>query len=198
MFFKKKEAEYEIYSRDGSDEPTRDDKFVERLKYVWKLIVLSCSTLINAVGGKLGKGKADYYEEGSEDGHDVSPVMKKLAICNIVFAIYGFISGIFIQNYCQYLCRSFAAFACGMKLTSPNIISSPLTIIMDIVLIFVCYLSVVVVAGCIYFLFKTFLFHDDDEEEFKELLQVAFMYAMMLIVLTGIVCLIIPFNFYIH
>lgn len=198
MFFKKKEAEYETYSRGGNDEPTRDDKVIERLKYVWQLVLLSWTNLINAVGSKLGKDKADYYEEGSEDSHDASPVMQKLAVCNIVFAIYGFISGIFIQNYCQYLCRSFAAFACGVNLTSPNIISSPLTIIMDVVLIFICYLSVVVIAGCIYFAFKTFLFRNDDFEEFLELLQVAFMYAMMLIVLTGIICLIIPFNFFIH
>lgn len=155
-----------------------------------------------SIAHMLSRNSDDYYDcdcssDDTDDKVTISDLIQKTSICKIVFIIYGFFAGIFIQNYCQYLCICFANFAFDHSLVSSNAMPSPLTILMDVIIIFVSYISVTVVGGCIYFIFKWLLFRNEREDEYLESLQNAFMCAMLLIVLLSIICYILPFNIFV-
>ena len=179
----KKEEKY-----DGESSDSKARKFFGLLKK-------AAHNVAYKIGKRFGVEKPSHYDLDVDEDTE-SPFFKKQRICDIVFLIYGFLAGILGQQYAEYECRAFQAFACHKSLTSPHLESSPLTIIVSIVIIFSVYLSIAAIWGCIYFLLKATLLKDGGDDEI-EMLQIAAMYAVLEIVFIGLFCSILPFNMFI-
>ena len=152
--------------------------------------------MIYQIGKHCGMEKPSHYDLDVDDDHTSKPYQKKKLVCNIIFIIYGFLAGWIGQQYAEYECCSFQAFACNMSLTSPDLYATPLTILVNIVIIFSVYLSIAVIWGCIYFGIKaTWLKNDGDEE--IEMLQIAAMYGLLTIVFVSLFFFALPFNMFI-
>lgn len=152
--------------------------------------------MIYQIGKHCGMEKPSHYDLDVDDDYTQKPYQKKKLVCNIIFIIYGFLAGWLGQQYAEYECRSFQAFACNMSLTSPDLYATPLTILVNIVIIFSVYLSIAVIWGCIYFGIKaTWLKNDGDEE--IEMLQIAAMYGLLTIVFVSLFFFALPFNMFI-
>lgn len=143
-----------------------------------------------------GKEQESHYDLDIEDDEMPKPYLIKKTVCNSIFLVYGFLAGWIGQQYAEYECRSFQAFACGMSLTTPDLPATPLTILVNIVIIFSVYLSIAVIWGCIYFGLKaTWLKHDGEEE--LEMLQDAAMYGLLMVVFVSLLFFALPFNMFI-
>lgn len=186
--FSKKESKYDTPGGNMSDDSSK----IGHAVYILKKAV---HNITSAIGKKFNMEQPSHYDLAVDE--DVkSPFGRKQKICMIIFMVYGFVSGILGEQYAEYWCKAFQAFACNASLTSENLETSPLTIIVGIIIIFSVYLSIAVIAGCIYYiLFITLLRNDGDDE--IEMLQIAFMYCILEIVLLGLVCFAIPFNVFI-
>lgn len=154
------------------------------------------NNLIYCIIRCFGMEKPSHYDLDVDDDHTPQPYQTKTMVCNIIFVVYGFLAGWIGQQYAEYECRSFQAFACNMSLTSPDLYATPLTILVNIVIIFSVYLSIAVIWGCIYFGIKaTWLKNDGDEE--IEMLQIAAMYGLLTIVFVSLFFFALPFNMFI-
>lgn len=153
------------------------------------------TVLKKAIGGLFCKSSM-HYDLDVDEKAKIEPYRAKRTICNLIFVIYGFFSGMIGQQYAEYECRSFQSFACGMSLTSPDLYSTPLTILMNIVIIFAVYLSIAVLLGGVYFGLKSIWFKNAGEEEI-EMLQIALMYGLLINIFTSLVFFALPFNAFI-
>lgn len=132
-----------------------------------------------------------------DDGSDEMSVPLDIVLRRIIYGVfigYGFLMGFLMQNYASSLIIRFSAWAAGVEITSSNIPSSPLTIIVSIVVIFVIYLAGIVGQMLIYMLFKK-LFASKMYNGLQDV-QIGFMYGVLLILLTTILGILIPYNIF--
>lgn len=184
-FFKKEES-YEGESRSMFDE---NSKFGQSF-----LILKKAVRNVLHIFRKNIEGEQDAHYDLDVDGKPDDAFSRKQRICNVIFLIYGAIAGVLAQEYAGYWCMCVQAFVTGTPITSYE--QPPIHIVallLGIIIVFSVYVSVGAVAGCLYVLLKATLLRDGGEDE-VEMLQIAFMYAMMEIVVFGLICLILPWN----
>lgn len=133
------------------------------------------------------------YDDGSGRPEVAKDVLAQRTI-RLTFGIYGSISGLLMQNYAAYLIRAFNAWAAGVKITSSDIPSSALTILMAIVIVGIVYTAGVVIAGFLYFSFKKVFVSalDDVEQSCQE----GFMLCVLAMIVATILGILLPWNLF--
>lgn len=184
--FQKKNEKYDGISYSRFDEDSKIGKTMTILKK-------AIGNIIGLFRKKVDAASDAHYDLAVDEKVD-SPFLIKQRVCNIIFLVYGCVAGIMAEEYAEYWCRCVQSFVTGVPITS---FEQPpahiVAILVGIIIVFSVYLSVGAVAGCLYFLIKaTWLRNDGDDE--IEMLQIAFMYAMLEVVLFGLFCFIIPFQ----
>lgn len=140
------------------------------------------------------EGAQDEHYDFDVDGKPDTTMLRKQRICNIIFITYGIVAGFFAEEYAEYWCKYVQSFCTGVPITSyEQPPAHVVALLLGIIIIFCVYLAVGAVAGCIYVLVKSVFLPDGGLDEI-EMLQIAFMYAVMEVVIIGLLCLVLPWN----
>lgn len=133
------------------------------------------------------------YDDGTGKEH-VSGEVIVTRFVNTVFIVYGLLGGYFMQQYTEYLFRKFAAWTVGVSLATENIPATPITIIVDILIVFMIYTAGIVIMTLFYFIFKWTV--SKRVYEGLQMCQVGFMYGILCIVFMTLLWIVLPFNIF--
>lgn len=182
MFRRKKDELYE-----GQN----DSKFSKFLKPLKKALF----NIVYVIAKRFGMSTPEHYDLAIDEVI-VSPYALQEKVCTIIFLVYGFLCGIFGEQYAEYICKSFNAYCMHHSLSSDNITSSPLTMLGDIVISCSIYFVIITLGFVMYNIMKCVFLKDAGDEEIEKL-QIAMMYGLLEIVLLSLLFFILPFNIFI-
>lgn len=184
--FKKKESTYETF--DG-DRPS-----ISKMSHGVGILKKAVGRLLRKIGFEFEDAPAEHYDFDVDTTHD-NPYAKRLFIFHVIFLVYGFVAGILAEQYAEYWSKAFAAFASNVALAEyQKVTSTPLTILVSIIIVFFTYVCVVVIGGVIYYIAQKVM-GEDITDDVLEQLQISFMYMLMLLILLGLLFFFLPFNF---
>lgn len=173
------------------EEPSKGKQILQSFGHAFVTGMKQIVSAVRLLIGKIRKDENVLWDDGANNNIANADEMKGIII-NVVFIVYGLIAGFIAQNYSAYLCRKFAAWACGVGIASEYIVTSPLTTIMSGVIILVVYTGSFVCEGLIYWIFK--LLYEKDLYNGKEQMQVAYVYGLLTNLLMSLICFMIPGN----
>ncbi len=189
--FSKRDSTYDVYGDDGEKRPN----LLDALRNICHILCLCFWNIVTFIGFTNKRAPGTTHYDRNDDGiSEITPLAKSLAICNIIFISYGIIAGIFVQHYCEMLCFNFAVTALGEKAALMGA-SSPVCMMMNIGFVLFCYFGACAILGFIYFVCPFILFRNEQKDKYQEKLQMAYAYGVLCLVLVGILCFILPWNF---
>lgn len=189
-----RDADPEIEDKPWSMSDMLQGKIGDQLKGFGKMFVLAIETIIKTFSNS--DDEESLYDLDGDSPGEWSPERVKIWIINGVNIFIGLIGGFIVQNYLSYRSLRFMAFAAGVDFSELHgrTLSSPITIIMDIVFFVAFYTVLVIIFTCAYYIMH-FLFQKD-MLDCKEICQVGYMYGVMCTVISGLIGVILPFNIF--